>query len=28
MDSKEGANSYQDSTMIIRDQVDVIYKLK
>ncbi|HHX8435962.1 TPA: oxidative stress defense protein [Vibrio diabolicus] len=28
MDSKEGTNSYQDSTMIIRDQVDVIYKLK
>ncbi|EMI7260269.1 oxidative stress defense protein [Vibrio alginolyticus] len=28
MDSKEGANSYQDSTMIIRDQVDVIHKLK
>ncbi|BDR17086.1 oxidative stress defense protein [Vibrio sp. STUT-A16] len=28
MDSKEGANSYQDSTMIIRDQVDVVYKLK
>ncbi|HHX8332586.1 oxidative stress defense protein [Vibrio alginolyticus] len=28
MDSKEGANGYQDSTMIIRDQVDVIYKLK
>ncbi|EOX4434489.1 oxidative stress defense protein [Vibrio alginolyticus] len=28
MDSKEGANSYQDSTMIIRDHVDVIYKLK
>ncbi|MFH0236227.1 oxidative stress defense protein [Vibrio diabolicus] len=28
MDSKEEANSYQDSTMIIRDQVDVIYKLK
>ncbi|MEW4344322.1 oxidative stress defense protein [Vibrio diabolicus] len=28
MDSKKGANSYQDSTMIIRDQVDVIYKLK
>ncbi len=28
MDSKEGANSYQDSAMIIRDQVDVIYKLK
>ncbi|MGS6583974.1 oxidative stress defense protein [Vibrio diabolicus] len=28
IDSKEGANSYQDSTMIIRDQVDVVYKLK
>ncbi|MFH4743495.1 oxidative stress defense protein [Vibrio diabolicus] len=28
MDSKEGASSYQDSTMIIRDQVDVVYKLK
>jgi len=28
IDSKEGENSYQDSSMIIRDQVDVIYKLK
>lgn len=28
MDSKQSANSYQDSTMVIRDQVDVIYKLK
>ncbi len=28
MDSKQSANSYQDSTMVIRDQVDVIYRLK
>ncbi|WP_098414779.1 oxidative stress defense protein [Vibrio sp. ES.051] len=28
MDSEQGANSYQDSTMVIRDRVDVIYKLK
>ncbi len=28
MDSKQHINSYQDSTMVIRDQVEVIYKLK
>ncbi|EGQ9919552.1 TPA: oxidative stress defense protein [Vibrio parahaemolyticus] len=28
MDSKQGSNSYQDSTLVIRDQVDVVYKLK
>ncbi len=28
MDSKQHVNSYQDSTMVIRDQVEVIYKLK
>ncbi|MDF5081770.1 oxidative stress defense protein [Vibrio parahaemolyticus] len=28
MDGKQGSNSYQDSTLVIRDQVDVVYKLK
>lgn len=28
MEGKQNANSYQDSTMVIRDQVEVIYKLK
>ncbi|HHG3403745.1 TPA: oxidative stress defense protein [Vibrio parahaemolyticus] len=28
MDNKQGSNSYQDSTLVIRDQVDVVYKLK
>ncbi|MDW3642574.1 SIMPL domain-containing protein, partial [Vibrio sp. 1291-1] len=28
MDRKQGSNSYQDSTLVIRDQVDVVYKLK
>ncbi len=28
LDSKQRVNSYQDSTMVIRDQVEVIYKLK
>ena len=28
LDSKQHVNSYQDSTMVIRDQVEVIYKLK
>ncbi|CAM3019725.1 oxidative stress defense protein [Vibrio mytili] len=28
MDSKRNADSYQDSTMVIRDQVDVVYRLK
>ncbi len=28
MDNKQHVNSYQDSTMVIRDQVEVIYRLK
>lgn len=28
MDARESSNSYQDSTLVIRDQVDVVYKLK
>jgi uncharacterized protein YggE len=28
MDAKQSANSYQDSTLVIRDQVDVVYKIK
>ena len=28
MDARENSNSYQDSTLVIRDQVDVVYKLK
>ncbi|MCK6262291.1 oxidative stress defense protein [Vibrio sp. ZSDE26] len=28
MDAKAESNSYQDSTLVIRDRVDVIYKLK
>lgn len=27
-DSKQSVNSYQDSTMVIRDQVEVIYRLR
>ncbi|MPW34918.1 oxidative stress defense protein [Vibrio sp. B1Z05] len=28
MDSSERANSYQDTTIVIKDRVDVVYKLK
>ena len=28
MDAKQSSNSYQDSTLVIRDQVDVVYRLK
>ncbi|WP_447470242.1 oxidative stress defense protein [Vibrio harveyi] len=28
MDARESTNSYQDSTLVIRDQVDVVYRLK
>ena len=27
MDARAESNSYQDSTIVIRDRVDVIYKL-
>lgn len=28
MDAMQSSNSYQDSTLVIRDQVDVVYRLK